>query len=232
MEEMAAHYLREMRQIQPHGPYYLGGFCFGGIAASEIARQLIAGGERVALLASFDAPAPVTVALPRPVVRRYRRFLLRRQVVRQLELMRSLPVAGKIAFLADHAARLGSKIAGKLRRREQPVASGNEAGPHRPPESPTGVLAANRQAVRHYRPDFYPGRVTVFRSVDSLGEVFLDSFLGWQVLAEGRVELREIPGRHHTMFDEPNVEALAVELRRYLDASAEAGGSDDGETDP
>jgi len=54
IEEMAAHYLGEIRTVQPQGPYLLGGFSFGGLVAYEMARQLRAQDEEVALLALFD----------------------------------------------------------------------------------------------------------------------------------------------------------------------------------
>ena len=54
IEEMAAHYIREMRGVQPEGPFLLGGYSFGGLVAYEMARQLFAGGEEVALLALLD----------------------------------------------------------------------------------------------------------------------------------------------------------------------------------
>src|SRR5579863_1246168 len=54
IEEMATAYAKEIRRKQPHGPYFLGGYCMGGTVAYEIARQLQAQGERVALLALFD----------------------------------------------------------------------------------------------------------------------------------------------------------------------------------
>ncbi len=213
MEEMAAYYLREMRQVQPHGPYFLGGFCFGGVAASEIARQLIAAGEEVALLATFDGQASVTSALPESVFRRYRRAQLRRQVKRQLDAARPLPMGEKLGYLAARAIRLASRIAAGLLRRTR------RAYPSGPAEPLTDVAVANRTASRRYRPGFYPGRVAVFRSIESLGEVFLDPCLGWQVLAQGRIELYDIPGLHHSMFDEPNVQVLAAELKKCLDAA-------------
>src|SRR5205085_5494976 len=58
IEEMAKHYLGEMRAVQPSGPYFLGGFCFGAVVSFEIAQQLHASGERVALLAALDASGP------------------------------------------------------------------------------------------------------------------------------------------------------------------------------
>ena len=54
VEDMAALYLKEIRSIQPTGPYYLGGFSFGGWIACELAQQLQAQGEQIGLLAMFD----------------------------------------------------------------------------------------------------------------------------------------------------------------------------------
>jgi aspartate racemase len=54
IEEMATHYLSEIRSVQPRGPYFLGGFSFGGLVAYEMAQQLHACGEEVGLLAFFD----------------------------------------------------------------------------------------------------------------------------------------------------------------------------------
>src|SRR5262249_29710194 len=58
VEEMAAHYIREMKSVQPSGPYYLAGFCFGAIVAYEMAQQLKQQGQETAFLASFDGGVP------------------------------------------------------------------------------------------------------------------------------------------------------------------------------
>jgi thioesterase domain-containing protein len=54
LEEMAAHYLKEIRTVQPRGPYFLGGYSLGGLIAYEMAQQLFARGEEVALVALLD----------------------------------------------------------------------------------------------------------------------------------------------------------------------------------
>ena len=54
VEDMAALYLKEIRRIQPAGPYYLGGFSFGGWIAYEMSQRLQDEGEQVGLLAMFD----------------------------------------------------------------------------------------------------------------------------------------------------------------------------------
>jgi amino acid adenylation domain-containing protein len=58
VEEMAARYLRDLRRVQPRGPYRLGGWSMGGLVAFEMARQLAAAGETVDLLALIDTPPP------------------------------------------------------------------------------------------------------------------------------------------------------------------------------
>lgn len=58
VEELAARLSQSIRAIRPEGPYILAGYCFGGILAFEAARQLIAAGEEVPLVAFFDTPAP------------------------------------------------------------------------------------------------------------------------------------------------------------------------------
>lgn len=54
VESMASYYIAEMRSVQPRGPYFLGGFSFGGLVAYESAQQLRAMGEEAALLVLFD----------------------------------------------------------------------------------------------------------------------------------------------------------------------------------
>jgi thioesterase domain-containing protein len=63
VEDMAADYLSEIRTVQPHGPYHIGGFSFGGLVAFEMAQQLLVQGEGVGLLALLDTYADKSDAL-------------------------------------------------------------------------------------------------------------------------------------------------------------------------
>jgi thioesterase domain-containing protein len=54
IEDMAAHYVGEIKKVQEVGPYFLGGYSFGGRVAYVMAQRLRAAGEEVALLALFD----------------------------------------------------------------------------------------------------------------------------------------------------------------------------------
>ena len=51
---MAADYVAEIRGVQPHGPYFLAGYSFGGRVSFEIAQQLVRAGERVSFLGMID----------------------------------------------------------------------------------------------------------------------------------------------------------------------------------
>src|SRR5262249_21310663 len=58
VEQMAAEHLAEIRSVQPHGPYFIGGGCAGGVVAFEIAQQLRTQGEPVAALILIDSGFP------------------------------------------------------------------------------------------------------------------------------------------------------------------------------
>ncbi|MFC6011007.1 amino acid adenylation domain-containing protein [Nocardia lasii] len=54
IEEFAARYIREIRAVQPSGPYHLLGWSYGGLIAQAMAVQLKAEGERVGVVALLD----------------------------------------------------------------------------------------------------------------------------------------------------------------------------------
>lgn len=82
IKALARHYLHEVKQIQPDGPYHLGGLCAGGVVAFEMAQQLQAAGEDVALLALIEPASPrgpglsnyvdIAAIFARRVLRRFR----------------------------------------------------------------------------------------------------------------------------------------------------------------
>ncbi len=55
IEDMARFSLDAVRELQPHGPYFMVGFSLGGLVMLEMAQQLVAQGEKVALLAMLDS---------------------------------------------------------------------------------------------------------------------------------------------------------------------------------
>ena len=95
VKDIAAHFIRELKQMRPNGPYMLSGFSFGGLVAYEMAQQLTKAGERVPLLVLFDTYAPQLFA---EVMRNEQKFheplkkvLMRRAAKWYLEKGKALP---------------------------------------------------------------------------------------------------------------------------------------------
>jgi thioesterase domain-containing protein/acyl carrier protein len=215
-EEMAAAYLAELRAVQPHGPYFLGGFSGGGITAFEMAQQLRAAGEEVALLVFLDTPTP------QPPDRLTARDKI---VIHAQRLWRE----GPRYFTNWARARIAWELA---KRRPQPDASSA------PYEFRSKVIeAAFYGALRVYETRPFAGRAVLFRPALDLSHplgggrvvssqrefVYADN--AWSPYIRGGVEVHEVPGDHDGMVLEPNVRVLAAKLRVSLEeAEARARG--------
>jgi len=221
IEDMAAHYVEEIRAVQPQGPYYLAGYCFGGNVAYEMARQLHAGGETIALLALLDsAPADgfyQSIPWWRPV------FLFRFAVNTAYWLQDFLGLSSleRRRFIDRKARILGRKFSRMLHRRAPPPDPDDidlEAVIDVAlfPEIEVRLWKIHLRALWTYRTGPYPGRITLFRT---RGQPFLCSFdpqFGWGRLAAGGVETVNLPGAHEKIFMEPHVRTLSAKFRDCL----------------
>jgi thioesterase domain-containing protein/acyl carrier protein len=208
LETMAAHYVNEIRRVQPEGPYYLGGLSFGGLVAFEMAQQLYAQGQNVGMLALFDSSVPGSF---RPVGQRLLEHCARLHPLRPAEFLRYI----------GRAARSGwTKI--KKRMRQARYMLELRAG-RSSPSGPRSVSAANYLGRKRYTPRPYPGQVTLFRASPSKEIGLLDTEKkGWGELALGGVEVWEVPGDHVTLIQEPHVRVLGNQLRACLDKAMSA----------
>jgi thioesterase domain-containing protein len=91
------------------------------------------------------------------------------------------------------------------------------------------VFQENIKAVHDYRPNSYPGKVTLFRPVDQTktNELFDDPRLGWGEWTEGGVEVVHVPGDHAHMVHEPAVAELAKKLKQCLAKAEDDQPADD-----
>jgi amino acid adenylation domain-containing protein len=225
LPEMAATYLAELRSVQPHGPYYLGGYCYGGVVAFEMAQQLVAAGEAVALVAILEG-----YAITRAEGRRG---------LRQGHALRS--IVQNLPYWAQDHLGPGGPTARRLRRRlqEATTAGWGEAGAGVRPGAAQGpvvwrglgawkgllqrgearhrrVEAAHEEAINRYTLRPYPGRVVLFRVRTMPLLRAADPYLGWARFADAGVEVRIVPGAHYNILDRPHVGVLAAQLREYL----------------
>lgn len=107
VEDMAAHYIDEIRSVQPQGPYLIGGTCTGGLVAYEIAQQLTAQGEKV-ILAVIESwhPRSYFAHWSRPPYLLWPLLFVEMKIAAYLRLMRGLPVREWPAFWRGKLKRL------------------------------------------------------------------------------------------------------------------------------
>ena len=214
IKEMAAHYIKEMREIQPAGPYLLGGRSSGGTIAFEMACQLEATGEEVALLALFDTfPAGYFKLLDLSLGQRLSRRARKWQS--HLINLRSLNAADKLGYLATKLAYAPAKAKHKIYRRAYKIYQ--KFGKPLPTVL-QNIEEINFAAVKDYEPQTYSGDVTLFLATDLTADY--DSKDGWRELVKGRIDTHEIPGNHLNIIKEPGVRSLAEKLRAALDQAA------------
>ena len=202
--DIARHYIREMRAVQPHGPYFLAGFSFGGLVAYEMACQLRAAGQQIGLLAVLDTDLRDAFrAVP------FSTRLHNRWSVYGLHWRRFLGTNNRTSYLMEilrgWAAKRIYRVCLTLGRRM----SGRAA-------SFGTILDIQTFAGSNYSPGIYDGRVLLFRCcVRPAGEES-GRDLGWSEVARGGLEVHEIPGDHHSMWVEPNIRAVAARLKTCL----------------
>jgi amino acid adenylation domain-containing protein len=219
VEEMAAHYVKEIRELQPTGPYHLGGRSFGGNVAFEMARQLRAAGEEVALVAVMDSSPLGWMELLAPdEARRLRREFRAKRVARHLENVRGLKLSEQVAYVrgkAEFKKRRLRHLAWRLKYRLRG---------ERPPtlaEAIRDVEEFNYIAACDYRPQPAAGRVTLFWASEEVNAE--KTRRGWGVLAAGGVEMREVRSNHLNMIEEPYVGDLAAQLKDCLERARRSG---------
>jgi amino acid adenylation domain-containing protein len=222
LEAMATLCLQEMRTVQPQGPYWLGGHCFGGTIAFEIARQLQAQGETVALLALVDAYAPLASAFARAqsasLRSRWHRFnfwLAKSYYYHAPKLLQG-DLAEKFGYLLDKGQK---KIQYRRKRPSAPPPTPSDTPPTAtPPTLPYEAryrLAgqANRAARNAYQPQPYAGKITLLRARQQPWEWAFDRYLGWAGLTTVEIDLHVMPGFFGNLFNGRSLPLLVDRLQ-------------------
>jgi acyl-CoA synthetase (AMP-forming)/AMP-acid ligase II len=104
LENLAAHHVQSIREFQPYGPYYIGGWCNDGVIAYEIAQQLLRSGEDVGGVILFDARNPRACNLP---ASQGGRPSWRERIQYHLARMMQTPAQKRLDYLADRCRTIG-----------------------------------------------------------------------------------------------------------------------------
>jgi len=188
-DAFAADYVKAMREVQPKGPYYIGGMCEGARIAFDMARQLEAQGEKVALLAILDTWV---------VENSQNRYLWKLHYYRQrLRSMRLLTPAKRRDMLKQ-------SLRGKTRRALRLKGETRSLWP------------AAYWPGKDFLPNKIKGDVTLFRVPKQPFYYVNDDFMGWRNRTQGNVRIRPVTARHNLILREPYVRFLAESLRGCL----------------
>lgn len=220
IEAMAEHYVDEIQEFQPEGPYYLGGYSAGANITLEMGRLLHARGQEVALLAILDHM---------PAKSDYFKVTWGSKLF--VNLLKNLPYRLQdFMFLRPH--EMIARIRKKTRQFRKKVNWLSQTDPsHRLqfnagdlidnadhfPQHIQRVIEVNYNALKKYTPQCYDGQITLLRAKG--GRLFCsnDPEMGWGVIALKGVDVKVIPGSHLRIFKEPHVRYLAQELQSCLD---------------
>jgi amino acid adenylation domain-containing protein len=194
IEEMAADYIKEIQTLQPFGPYFLGGYSFGGLVAYEMARQLHAQGQKVGMLGLFDIPTPEWLK-PAP-------FHVR--VSRHLSELLGLELKDKLTYVQK-------KLNHRFYSHKTPL----------PPLKESHHDAYRNYVTQVYpgRAILFRASEQPEKWLDWLQSMRIDPQLGWGKLVAGGLEIQEVPGKHTSIFTEPYVRFLAEKLKACLDSA-------------
>lgn len=214
VEETASRYLQEIRKVQPNGPYLLGGHCYGGVLAFEMAQQLEKQGQAVGLVAIIDA------ILPEKTIESTddddAKFLLRiaEEIKTENNIDFSVPFAEIRDLALDEQLNLFNKKANFL---FSDAELKDFLGHYQ-------LFKANVKAMRDYVPQIYPHSLTVFRAEEEIIHDFDnpewstdDIFIGWDRCSSKSTQVIEVPGNHFSVLMEPHIHKLAKELRICID---------------
>jgi amino acid adenylation domain-containing protein len=221
VEKLAAHYMQELRSVQPQGPYLIGGYCFGGLITLEIAKQLRSQGQAVEQLIlvnpslgekSNGRARNLYPTAPGLIwsLDSHRRAVAGRALLDKIHYLLT-KTSGKIKGISSGFLRPVRKIAQKL---TWTICIWFRFPIPEPIRSPY-ILEIYRKAMRNYTPSQHNENVILLRTQDYSDRLRTK----WSDLCRGARVDREVPGDHVTVLNEPNIGVWAKELKKQIDAA-------------
>jgi thioesterase domain-containing protein/acyl carrier protein len=216
IEEMAAHYVADLRKFQPSGPYCLGGYCFGGNVAYEMARQLRQQDQEIAVLFLMNCwPNNSSYTrlrfTPFFFAKAFWNFCIR--LAYQIRSNAGQPrdfFKWRAAWLRKRMKSFFAPQTAKGLAVEDIVDLSSR------PEHERKLWRTHVEAWLEYQPLPYDGEVVLFRTRGHPLVCSYDKRMGWSGYAKGGVLVRVCPGDHESILEEQNVAATAAKLKKIL----------------
>ena len=210
-EEMAELYIKEMKKVQPEGPYMLAGYSIGGEIAFEMAHQLIEHGDEVSFLGLFDTLEPGFARAPD----------MKKHIKEVRDQADQLASKKKKKGLKNLIVKRVSDTAEEFMTTLSPaicrvLLSFNQNMPQLLIRYM--LVRAHNMALKKYTHKRYPEKLTLFRATRTQSYGTAGSPLTWESLSEGEFDLKLIEG-NHDFFKEPYVDNLAELVRASIQES-------------
>ncbi|MBW4629686.1 MAG: amino acid adenylation domain-containing protein [Brasilonema octagenarum HA4186-MV1] len=197
IEKMAIHYIQELQTVQPHGPYFLSGWSFGGLVAFEMAQQLSRQSEQIALLALLDTTPPFLSYKGEVDYAFLLVELFKDKLDLCLEELRQYEPEKQIFYVIEQAKQKNIFLEGV----------DFDQAPHL-----LKILQINAQALQNYKPQFYSGSIVLLKA----SETDEDFEYHWSELVKD-IETVVVPGNHLNMVSPPQVQTLAQKLENFIE---------------
>ena len=219
VEDMAHHYIREMREFQPNGPYFLCGSSFGGLVAFEMARQLERQGQSVGMLALFDTYGPNYPVYLAPATSIKRKlYRIAQRVHHHWSDLRLLPNGKRLAYIAAKAHKARNQFRRKWKRNRNDIARKFLEKTGRPlPVQLRKTQNSISLALSRYQFGPYSGNIILYRASNQPIGIEPNPTLGWESIHGARVEAYEVPGFHGAITVDPHAFFLAMALQPRLE---------------
>jgi thioesterase domain-containing protein/aryl carrier-like protein len=220
VETIAAYYGREIRAVQPHGPYFLGGYSFGAIIALELAQQMNKLDEDVAFLALLDPPSlrggTAASSSAKSISETSAGSSARRDAIRKH--VRKLTQVKPEHRLMYVSSRLASRVAIAFTKRRSVITRFTKKLIYRSylrmnqrlPLSVRSryILDIYEKAKQRYTAQKYQGPAILFKGENR----FYNQPFDWEQLLQGEVEVYEVLVNHMKLREASYIHLWAEQL--------------------
>lgn len=222
LKAMAAYYIQEIQKLQPQGPYCLVGRCFGGVVVFEMAQQLRAQGQKVALLGILDTQTPPNFSSEKAASGSLKISEERRSLGNYFQYgdyLQPLAIRWQRGRLIP-TRFFQSRAAAFCMRALKGAEAGNPVYLFLQQKLFSRIpriftLAAHRKSRIDYWAKVYPGTITYFQNSD---ESMSSITARWSELTSAGLDCQIVPGNHRTMLlNHEYAKAVADKLSACLD---------------